>query len=51
MNKTEFSRESEIGSYLEAFLYRASKKSHNASLQKFIPRFENGQETERLKQL
>ncbi|HEY9385830.1 MAG TPA: hypothetical protein VIP70_02230 [Nitrososphaeraceae archaeon] len=44
MNKTESSRELETGSYLEAFLYRAPKKNHDAitqNLKKFIPWFEN----------
>jgi hypothetical protein len=44
MNKTESSTELETGSYLEAFLYRAPKKNHDAitqNLKKFIPWFEN----------
>jgi uncharacterized protein YbaA (DUF1428 family) len=44
MNKTDSASELETGSYLEAFLYRAPKKDHDAitqDLKKFIPWFEN----------
>ena len=44
MNKTEFYREFETGSYLQAFLYRAPIKNRDAishNLKKFIPWFEN----------
>ena len=44
MNKTDSAMDSETGSYLAAFLYRAPKKNHDAitqNLKKFIPWFEN----------
>ena len=43
MKKTDFATEVGSGSYIEAFLYRAPKKNHDAitqNLNKFVPWFE-----------